>query len=395
MSERILFVDDDRHLLAGLERNLRRQFDLDTAEGGEAGLAKLAERGPYAVVVADRQMPGMDGIQFLSLVKQRAPDTVRIMLSGNVDLESAIRVVNEGNIFRFLTKPCPPETLAKALEDARAQYRLVTAEKELLGKTLSGSVKLLIDILSNIDAHSFGRAGQLRSLLLELAADIPLENAWETQLAAMLSPIGLVTLPPETILKLREGQTPSDTERKLIVCAPEIAARLLANIPRLNGVSTIIRYQHKHFDGSGFPPDNCKGEDIPRGARLLNILLDLQELRALHLTQRQALDQMSLRTGQYDPQLLAMVRKSLCNSDAQLQQSKPARSVGVRDLTVGMLLRSDVRTTDGTLVLKAGDSIQDVSLGKIQLFQFVFGIQEPVSVDGPAPPEVPTRANGR
>src|SRR3990172_4243255 len=203
MSERILFVDDDPNLLASVERNFRRQFPLETAEGGEAGLAKLAERGPYAVVVSDRQMPGMDGIQFLSAVRQRAPDTVRIMLSGNVDLEAAVRVVNEGNIFRFLIKPCPPEILSKAVEDGRAQYRLVTAEKELLNKTLSGSIKLLTDILSSVDPHSFGRAEQLRTLLTEITKDLPMENAWEIHLAAMLAPIGYVTLPPDTVLKAR------------------------------------------------------------------------------------------------------------------------------------------------------------------------------------------------
>ena len=101
MSERILFVDDDPNLLASCERNFRRKYQLDTAEGGEAGLARLAERGPYAVVVADRQMPRMDGIQFLSAVRQRAPDTVRIMLTGNADLDSAIRVVNEGKSSAF------------------------------------------------------------------------------------------------------------------------------------------------------------------------------------------------------------------------------------------------------------------------------------------------------
>ena len=116
MSERILFVDDDPNLLAAVERNFRRKFQLDTAEGGEAGLAKITGSGPYAVVVSDRQMPGMDGIQFLTNVRQKAPDTVRIMLTGNVDLEHAVKVVNEGNIFRFLIKPCPQEVLGKALE---------------------------------------------------------------------------------------------------------------------------------------------------------------------------------------------------------------------------------------------------------------------------------------
>src|ERR1035441_2270014 len=109
MSEKILFVDDDPNLLSSCERVLRRNFQIETAEGGEAALARIACHGPYAVVVADRQMPRMDGIQFLHALRERAPDTIRIMLTGNADLEGAIRVVNEGNIFRFLTKPCLPE----------------------------------------------------------------------------------------------------------------------------------------------------------------------------------------------------------------------------------------------------------------------------------------------
>jgi DNA-binding NtrC family response regulator len=136
MSEKVLFVDDDPNLLSSCERSFRRRFQVETAEGGEAALQKIAERGPFAVVVSDRQMPRMDGITLLSLVRQRAPNTVRIMLTDNADLEGAIKVVNEGNIFRFLTKPCPPEILGKAVEDALGQYRLVTAEEELLNKKI-------------------------------------------------------------------------------------------------------------------------------------------------------------------------------------------------------------------------------------------------------------------
>ena len=121
MTEKVLFVDDDPNLLASCERNFRRLFRVETAEGGDAALQKIAERGPFAVVISDRQMPRMDGIQFLSLVRERAPDTVRIMLTGNADLEGAIKVVNEGNIFRFLTKPCALEILGKAVEEAVAR----------------------------------------------------------------------------------------------------------------------------------------------------------------------------------------------------------------------------------------------------------------------------------
>src|ERR1035437_5080035 len=142
MSEKILFVDDDPNLLASCERMVRRQFQVETAEGGEAGLAKLASHGPFAVVVADRQMPRMDGIEFLAAVRKSAPDTIRIMLTGNADLEGAIRVVNEGNIFRFLTKPCAPEILGKAIEDALTQYRLVTRQTKPLHQKLKGRHKV-------------------------------------------------------------------------------------------------------------------------------------------------------------------------------------------------------------------------------------------------------------
>src|SRR3569833_7072 len=127
MADKILFVDDDANLLASCERNYRRHYQLETANGGELGLEKIATRGPFAVVVSDMQMPKMNGIQFLAAVKERAPETVRIMLTGNADVEVATGVVNQGNIFRFLTKPVPPDVLAKALDDALAQHRLVVA----------------------------------------------------------------------------------------------------------------------------------------------------------------------------------------------------------------------------------------------------------------------------
>ena len=239
-------------------------------------------------------MPGMDGIQFLSLVRERAPDTVRIMLTGNADLEAAIKVVNEGNIFRFLTKPCPLDILGKAIEDALAQYRLVVAEKELLNKTLSGSVKLLTDILSIMEPQSFGRAQTMRDIITSVTRKFKMDNDWEIHLAAMLAPIGYVTIPPETLIRARSGQTLSKVEEQIVTRVPETAARLLANIPRLEGVARIVRYQHKQYDGIGFAGDSVKGDAIPLGARLLKILADMAQLQAGGLSRLKALDEMAL-----------------------------------------------------------------------------------------------------
>ena len=378
MNPKILFVDDDVNLLASFKRNLRQKFDLETAVGGEEGLARVKAVGPFAVVVSDRQMPGMDGIQFLSTVRQQAPDTVRIMLTGNVDLEHAVRVVNEGNIFRFLIKPCPMDILSHTVNDAVAQYHLVTAEKELLNKTLNGSIKLLTDILSLVDAKSFGRAEKLRTLVAEIIAKIPLADTWEIPVAAMLSSIGAVTLPPETLVKARTGQSLSEPEQRLVNALPETAARLLSNIPRLEGVAKIARYQQKHFDGDGFPAGSVRGEDIPFGARLLKILNDLLELQARGKSQTQALDELSMRPGLYDPELLNSVRAALGVSSEKPEDHTV--SISVNDLAAGMVLHTDILTKDGMLILSRGHHLNEMVLEKIHNFKSIYGIQEPIYV---------------
>src|SRR3989304_3060935 len=148
MSEKILFVDDDINILAAYRRQFHGQFQLETAPSGTEGLEYLVQPEGIAVVVADYRMPGMDGVQFLRKAREIAPDTVRMMLTGYAELSQAIEAVNEGSIFRFLTKPCSPETLLQAIQAAFTQYRLIHAEHELLENTLSNFIRLLTEMLS-------------------------------------------------------------------------------------------------------------------------------------------------------------------------------------------------------------------------------------------------------
>ncbi|TVR99648.1 MAG: EAL domain-containing protein [Rhodospirillales bacterium] len=120
---RVLVVDDEPHALAGFRRGLRQHFDVVTATSGQDGLDLLDRQGPFSVVVSDMQMPGMDGIQFLNQVRQRAPDIVRVMLTGQGDLQTAVAAVNHGQVFRFLTKPCTPPILVAAITEAEEEYR--------------------------------------------------------------------------------------------------------------------------------------------------------------------------------------------------------------------------------------------------------------------------------
>ena len=148
MTSRILCVDDEPNVLQALERQLRKQFEIVTAEGPMQGLESLEKSGPFAVILSDLRMPVMNGIQFLATAKERFPESVRMILSGQADFASTIEAVNEGSIFRFLTKPCESDHLAKALTAALEQYRLVQAERELLEHTLIGSIEVLSEILS-------------------------------------------------------------------------------------------------------------------------------------------------------------------------------------------------------------------------------------------------------
>ncbi|HXS69219.1 MAG TPA: HD domain-containing phosphohydrolase [Candidatus Polarisedimenticolia bacterium] len=383
MADKILIVDDDSNLLASCERNLRRRFQIETAEGGQLGLEKIAARGPYAVVISDMQMPGMNGVQFLSIVKERAPEIVRVMLTGNADVETAMRVVNEGNIFRFLTKPCVPEVLTKAIDDALAQYRLLVAEKELLNKTLNGSIKMLTEILSIMDTPSFGRSQVLRDMVAEATEKLGIANAWEIHLAVMLAPIGYVTVPPETMLKTRAGEVLSKVEEQMVERLPDTAAKLLANIPRLEGVAKIVRYQQKRFDGGGFPLDTVSGIAIPQGSRLLKIFWDMFQLQKSGLSRVEAIQEMEGRQGWYDPELLASVRTFSGGKLGAGKHFARTMSVSIKQLAPGMILHSNIITRDGVMIIPAGHEINQMTLQKIHNFESVSGIKLPIFVTDP------------
>jgi len=384
MTAKILCVDDDANILSAYQRQLRKQYQIDIALGGESALAAIAGDGPYAVIVSDMRMPGMDGVQFLSKVREKTPETIRMMLTGNSDLHTAMQAVNEGHIFRFMTKPCPPETLAAALEAGVRQYELITAERDLLENTLNGAVRVLIDILAIVDTQSFDRAETLRGLVDIVSKHMNLDKPWELEMAAMLSQLGLVTVPPSVVSKARNGRALDGREQKMLAQVPEVGKQLLAKIPRLEAVAEIVFYQNKRFDGSGFPQDSVAGKDIPLKARVLKVLADLVQGESLEIPRMKTLYLMHrTRQGWYDPDVLSAVITCLASSTgAQQAASSPTRSLPVSELRAGQLLMSDLQTVDGLLLLSAGHAISAALLARIQNIAQISRIQEPILVKG-------------
>ena len=271
MTTRILCVDDEPNLLHAIERQFHKRFEIVTAVGPELGLQAIAERGPFAVVVSDLRMPRMDGIQFLARVRQISPDTVRIMLTVQADLCNAMEAVNQGNVFQFLSKPCPPDTLGRALESALERYRLIQSERELLERTLTGSVEVLSEVLGLVNPSAFGRAQRIRRYVAHIATALNLHNRWQYDLAAMLSQIGCITVAPDILDKIYAAQPLDDDEKKAFASHCAVGHDLLVKIPRLEHIANMVAAQQapgKGRDGS---------DPVSVGAGLLKTATDFDE----------------------------------------------------------------------------------------------------------------------
>lgn len=383
----ILIIDDERNLLEGIRRQLYKRFDLVLAEGGEEGLALIRERGPFPVVVCDMNMPGRTGIEVLADIAEISPETVRIMLTGQTDLDTAMNAVNQGNIFRFFTKPCPAEMLAAGLDAGLEQYRLVTAERDLLNKTLSGSIKMLTDVLALVDPDSFGRTERAREWVRKVAEALGLQrHHWKLELATMLAPIGLTAVPPEVAKKARSNLELTQVERDMVEASAETAHKLICHIPRLQEVATYVLYQGKNVDGSGFPRDDKAGDDIPIGARIVRILGDLALSQDKGSDLEDTLALMRKYDGIYDQKLLTLIAPVILGEQSSRRESE----VETIDVELPMLRAGDVLLTPiidlltEDLILAKGAAVTELYIKRLGNLRRVRNLTETVRVRRPS-----------
>lgn len=354
MNRRILCVDDDPNILSGFKRALRKDFEIYTAEGGEAALSLIKEESEFAVIVSDMRMPLMDGVRFLSLARKLAPNSVRVMLTGNADQQTAMDAVNEGSIFRFLTKPCPPEVLAKTLNAGIEQYRLITAEKQLLEETLNNSLQVMIEILSMVNPTAFSRSNRVRRLARDIALKLDLQKPWEVEIAAMLSQIGCITVPEDTLQKISQCKPLGEKELKLYDQHPQVGHDLIARIPRMDAVAQIIANQNRRFnDIVEIKSVADRAEETKTGARILKAVLDFDKLLDMGNLPHQAYKELAARIGWYDQNVLDAL-KSLIDEVAEEFISV---ELNVHELKPGMLLDEPVYSDRNVLLLSKGQEI--------------------------------------
>jgi CheY-like chemotaxis protein len=375
MSEQVLFVDDEQSVLDGIQRALRNRVQMHTATSGAEGLRLIREQGPFALVISDMRMPQMNGAQFLAQVRELEPDTVRMILSGQADLQSTIAAVNEGHIFRFLSKPCPAERLIPAVEDGLKQHRLICAEKVLLEQTLSSSIKMLIEILGMVRPSASSRAVRLQRYVTELAAALGLGNRWEWGVAALTSQLGCVGLPPEILAKAEAGQALSDEEQRLYESHPEIAGKLLAGISRLDDVAAIVISQLQAVSFAGKTEKLSDWDVRSAGQLLLRTCLEFDRLVTAGMTRAEAVGRLEISRRDYPAALFGGLRK-LSAGDRSLV----AREVRVKDLAPGMILDQDLMTPKGTLLVPVGHEVSCSLMVRLAAIAEHGGVAEPFRV---------------
>jgi len=361
VAEKILLVDDDNSVLDGYRRSLSREFPMETALGGPQALQLVADSGPYAVVVSDMRMPEMDGIQLLSKIKALSPDTIRVMLTGNADTDTAVNAINEGSIFRFLNKPCSKEVMAKTLTAALVQYRLVNAEKQLLEQTLSGSMQVLTEVLSLVNPAAFSRAERARRYIHHIVTAMNLGNPWQYEVAAMMSQLGCVTLAPETVQAVFNDEQLSPTEQTQYDSHPQVAYDLLSKIPRLEPIAWMIKHQNQPLPVPG--PGDFETPDMRRGAGILRLVLAYEKLIHKGVSRNEAAHTLALQNKNFSPEFF----HALVELDPNAEEGE-IRKCRIELLTPGMIVQQEVRTNEGVLLISKGQEVTPPLILKLKNF---------------------------
>ena len=348
MNTKILCVDDEEAILRGFQLNLRKDFELHIAANGREGLEVFQQEKGFAVVLSDMRMPEMDGATMLSKIKAIDPEVVTVLLTGHTDFESAMAAVNDGNVFRMLSKPCPPETLIKVLKDALAQHELIINKRILLDQTLRGAVDALAQSLSTAKPLFFGRAQRVKRIAKEIGEELKIPNLWRLDVAAVFSQLPYISIPETVSEDVYQNRKLSSEVKEMVKKLPEDAQKIIKKIPGLEEVGEIlnkldIQYRFETADSEG----------IRLSASILKVALDYDYYEQQGHEKNLIVQTLVSRTNDYDPVITESLSKLLLISE----QSYRLKEISTRKLEIGMRLAQDLRVDDGFLVASSGADI--------------------------------------
>lgn len=319
MKHNILIVDDEPANLRTLERLLGEEYNVLTATSGAAGLDKLV-RYDVALIISDQRMPGMTGLEFLKKAAEMRAQTVRIILTGYTDVEVLVEAINSGVVYRYLTKPWSNNDLRQTVMRAIEHYETSVARwrleqesarnRERMKATIRGFVNLALEMLrlkgARVQAHAV-RSARYARLIGEALGMTPSELN-HLNIAALLHEVANIRIPE----RLLSSATPlRDAEMAAMQEHFKHGVKLIADVPELAEIASIVNFQHDHYDGHG-SASRLSGDQIPLESRILAIADAYDEMREptssifSGFTHAEALSVLQSAAGRkYDPELVS------------------------------------------------------------------------------------------
>ncbi|MET3445499.1 two-component system response regulator [Ralstonia pickettii] len=408
----ILLVDDEPGVLSSLRRLLRPTgYRVITADSGAAGLDMLGVY-PVDLIISDMRMPGMSGAEFLAHARERYPDVMRILLTGYSEIDSAVRAINEGGVYRYLNKPWDDQDLLLTVRHAIEQRTLAKEAQRLTDLTRQQN-NALQRLNTGLEAQVQSRTEEIRQTVMFLegaqrdlktnftnmvqvcasmielrcgamarqslrVANLARRIAMEAGLtglqvqdifhAGLLHGIGKLSL-PDALLNTSLDRLSAEQAQQFYQ-HPLRAQMLLTPVPQLEHVALIVRHQYERFNGRG-TPDRLAGHGIPIGARILAVARDFEGLLAGEIIKQrvsgdQAMEMIKAQSAlRYDPDVAVRFVAVL----KQQGEAMPVRQITSGELREGMRLADDVFTRRGVLLLTKDSVVNAHQVMQIKRFE--------------------------
>ncbi len=403
----LLAVDDEPNILAALKRLFRATgWRILTAGHAQEALALLASE-PVDAVLSDMHMPGMDGVRFLERVSLGWPRAARLLLTGQADLPSTIAAINRGRLHRYITKPWNDDELVLTLRQVAASQQLeadkraleqltqqqndelkalnaglearvalrtqeLAAVNDRLKRNYLTSIKAFTALIELRGSAQVGHARQVADLTRQIAQAMTLDAdaAHDLPIAALLHDIGHIGL-SDAVLARPLSRLDLDELRRYRL-HPVLGEQALLASDDMQGVAPLIRAHHERWDGQGFP-DGLRGAAIPLGARILAVADAFEDLRSGRID-GQALSPpdarravLAARGSQFDPAVVDAFASLF--SAAPPKPAPAGLQLRPAELRAGHVLAADFVSTEGVLLLSAGQRLTDDLVGRIQAFE--------------------------
>jgi response regulator RpfG family c-di-GMP phosphodiesterase len=375
-SVKVLIVDDmeeNRIILVELVKMLK--YKPITASDGLQAMHILKKVTPDMILL-DIEMPEMNGYQVLEeLQKDDKLKHIPVVMVTTIDAMDSIVKCIELGAEDYLTKPIEPTILKARINQSLAKFRHLQSETELLEKTLGGSVRIFVDILSTLYPQIFSKAARVRRLAVLLGKALKQPDQWTIEVAALLSMVGCITIPSETIKRILEHGVNRPDDKKVFDEQVLEGSELVSRIPRLNKVAEIIKFQNKDFDGGGFPIAHLAGEDIPMGSRILHVVNDYDTFLQATQNPGEALKRLHSRKTKYDTHVLSAMDRVITS-----ESEKEVKSVSLNELLVGMTFAQDVVTQSGSKIASQWQEVSIAILGRIKSLSQKVTIKEPIKI---------------